>query len=71
MGHREVHTMQTKTKMGRPLSSPERLNHLLQINVSENTRRQLEAEAEAAGYRSLSSYIREHKLAEPALTRSA
>jgi len=64
--------MQAKaTKMGRPLSSPERLNHLLQVNISERARKQLEVEAEAAGYQSLSAYIREVKLAEASIARSA
>jgi hypothetical protein len=43
----------------------QRLDAKICIPMSTELRRQLEQEARAAGYRSLSGYVRDHKLGAP------
>lgn len=59
-------------RLGRPtIDDTERLGHYIGITVNRSTRERLEQEAKNAGYRSLSAYIRERKLAEALVARSA
>jgi hypothetical protein len=54
----------TVKRVGRPRLSPgERLGEIIGINMSASMRQRLEREALDAGYRSLSRYIRERRLA--------
>jgi len=57
--------------LGRPLAPTIKRDYLLAVPITHTHRESLQREAEAAGYRSLAAYIRERKLAEPTLTRSA
>jgi hypothetical protein len=54
------------TTLGRPpLRAEERLSESIAVLVSRAMREDLEAQAKASGYRSLSRFIREKKLSAP------
>jgi len=57
--------------MGRPLSDTAKRDYMLAVPITHIHRETLRREAEAAGYHSLAAYIREVKLAEPPIARSA
>jgi len=62
----------TSDRLGRPtMPDDQRLGHYIGITVAKETRDRLIREMRAAGYRSLSAFIREQKLAQPADERSA
>jgi hypothetical protein len=57
--------------MGRPLAPTTKRDYLPAVPITHTHRAALQREAEAAGYRSLAAYIRERKLAEASIARSA
>lgn len=59
-------------RLGRPMiPDDQKLDQYIGITVAKEMRERLIREAHAAGYRSLSAFIREQKLAQPADERSA
>lgn len=57
--------------LGRPQSPTTKRDYLLAVPITHTHREALQREANAAGYRSLAAYVRERKLAEPFVMRSA